>query len=104
MQVACLQAQLMQVKTQLAHNIENNQCQGNININVGGQHMNQFCPSYNMNPISPQSSLESIDHSSINDGSSREDFSFHACSKKRSYYNNNDLGELQEIALRMMRN
>jgi hypothetical protein len=41
--------------------------------------------------------------------SSREDFSFQACnnSKKKMSYNNNnhhDLGELQEIALRMMRN
>jgi len=60
-----------------------------------------------MNPISPQSSLESIDHSSINDGmsmqdiQSREDFQIHA---KERGYNSNDLGELQELALRMMRN
>jgi len=60
------------------------------------------------NPISPQSSLDSIDYSSsMNDGMSMqdvqsgEDFSFQACSWKRSY--NNDLGELQELALRMMR-
>ncbi|KAK7336848.1 hypothetical protein VNO77_17398 [Canavalia gladiata] len=113
-QVACLQAQLMQVKAQLAQNMMEsrnieNQWQGNNN-NVGGQGMNNpFCPTY-MNPISPQSSLESIDHSSMNDGmgmqdiQSREDFSFQASSKKRSSYNNNDLGELQELALRMMRN
>lgn len=103
----------MQVKAQLAQNqmesrnIEN-QWPGNV---AGqGQAMNPFGPTY-MNPISPQSSLESVDHSSINDGigmhdiqSRSEDFSFQACSKKRSYNNNNDLGELQELALRMMRN
>ncbi|KAL4393635.1 hypothetical protein AHAS_Ahas02G0071700 [Arachis hypogaea] len=62
---------------------------------------------------SPQScSLdESIDQSSIiSDGimsmlSTVEDFSFQACSKRRSSsYNDTDLGELQELALRMMRN
>jgi len=122
MQVACLQAQLMQVKSQLSHNIENNnQWTGNNNNVDATQAMNYpFCPTYmNMNPISPQSSLESsIDHSSsMNDGimsmqdvqSSREDFSFQGCNnyKKRMSHNNNndhDLGELQEIALRMMRN
>ncbi|CAJ2644007.1 LOB domain-containing protein 16-like [Trifolium pratense] len=120
-QVACLQAQLIQVKSQLSQNIDNNQWTWNNNTNnnvATTQPMNYpFCPTY-MNPISPQSSLESsIDHSSsMNDGimsmqdvqSSREDFSFQACnnSKKRMSYNNNnhDLGELQEIALRMMRN
>lgn len=120
MQVACLQAQLMQVKSQLSHNIENNnQWIGNNNNVAATQAMNYpFCPTY-MNPISPQSSLESsIDHSSsMNDGmmsmqdvqSSREDFSFQGCNnyKKRMPHNNNndhDLGELQEIAIRMMRN
>lgn len=102
----------MQVKAQLAQNmmesrnVENHhQWQGNNS--VAGQSMNHpFCPTY-MNPISPQSSLESIDHSSINDGmnmqdiQSREDFPIQA--KERSY-NYNDLGELQELALRMMRN
>jgi hypothetical protein len=117
MQVACLQAQLIQLKSQLSHNIDNNQWIGNNNV-ATTQPMNYpFCPTY-MNPISPQSSLESsIDHSSsMNDGmmsmqdvqSSREDFSFQACnnSKKNMSYNNNhhDLGELQEIALRMMKN
>ncbi|KAH1078106.1 hypothetical protein AAZX31_19G149000 [Glycine max] len=112
-QVACLQAQLMQVKAQLAQNLvesrnieSNHQWTGNNN-SVSGQPMNHpFCPTY-MNPISPQSSLESIDHSSINDGmsmqdiQSREDFQIQA---KERPYNNNDLGELQELALRMMRN
>ncbi|KAG5066242.1 hypothetical protein JHK86_009973 [Glycine max] len=111
--VACLQAQLMQVKAQLtqnlveSRNIENNhQRQGNNNI-VTGQLMNHpFCPTY-INPISPQSSLDSIDHNSMNDGmsmqdiQSREDFQIQA---KERPYNNNDLGELQELTLRMIRN
>ncbi|XP_057438569.1 LOB domain-containing protein 16-like [Lotus japonicus] len=99
-QVACLQAQLMQVKAQLA--------QKNLNMenhwpgNVAGQPMNPFCPS-NMDPISPQSSLDSIDHNMQDFHSRENNFSLHACSKKRTH-NNNDLGELQELALRMMRN
>src|ERR1044072_4197941 len=104
MQVACLQAQLMQVKSQLAQNLnmdQNHQWSGNVA--AAGQPMNPFCPS-NMDPISPQSSLESIDHSSssIHDGilamqdfQSRENLSsFYASSKKRAC-NNNELGELQ---------
>ena len=99
MQVARLQAQLMQVKAQLtqnlveSRNIENNhQWQGNNNI-VTGQLMNHpFCPTY-MTHISPQSSLDSIDHNSMNDGmsmqdiQSREDFQIQA---KERPYNNND--------------
>lgn len=103
----------MQVKAQVAHqNLMNSrtmesQWQGNVN---GVTNFPSY-PSY-MNPISPQSSLDSIDHSS-NDvmnymqetqSSSRSDeFSFQACSKKRAY-NSTDLGELQALALRMMRN
>jgi len=98
MQVACLQAQLMQVKAQLAQNLmENNNQQWGGNQSVAGEAMNHhpFCPTY-MNPISPQSSLESIDHSSMNDGMSMQDI--------QSRDKNNELGELQELALRMMRN
>lgn len=115
----------MQVKAQLAHqnldqsrNLQENQ---HLSGNVGGQQFNPFCSTNYMNhPISPQSSLESIDYSSgsssinINDGMSmqdiqsgdHQDFSFfQACSKERiSSSYNNDLGELQELALRMMRN
>ncbi|MED6187137.1 hypothetical protein PIB30_073573 [Stylosanthes scabra] len=124
-QVACLQAQLMQVKAQLAQNqiessrnIENQWTGGNVggamnNNNPFGHHTN-----YMNYPVSPQSSLESIDHHSnnINDGTGNnmhdtrpEDFinSFQQpCSKRRSYNNttNDELGELQELALRMMRN
>ncbi|MED6183121.1 hypothetical protein PIB30_035150 [Stylosanthes scabra] len=120
-QVACLQAQLMQVKAQLAHqnmmesrNMENHHHhQWNNNNNIGGGYNNNI--NYmNLISSSPQSSSldeSSIDQSSISDGMSMltnnvEDFSFQACSKRRSSssYNNGDLGELQELALRMMRN
>ncbi|GLU03654.1 hypothetical protein SLE2022_208420 [Rubroshorea leprosula] len=106
-QVACLQAQLMQVKAQLAqnvmnsHNVENLQWQGNISAVPA--------PAYSpfMNPISPQSSLEStVEHSPDGmDMQEREEYlssSIQGYPKKRPY--NNDLGELQALALRMMRN
>ncbi|CAL0316111.1 unnamed protein product [Lupinus luteus] len=103
-QVACLQAQLMQAKAQLAHqNLIENQWSGN----VAAKPFNPFCLTSMMNPISPQSSLESsIDHSSTSDGMSMqdtqsiEDSSFQTWAKKISY--NNDFGELQDLALRMM--
>ncbi|XP_047159451.1 LOB domain-containing protein 16-like [Vigna umbellata] len=102
-QVACLQAQLMQVKAQLAQNLMESRNMENNNHEWAGNHsvaMNHpFCPTY-MNPISPQSSLESIDHSSMNDGMSMQDIQ----SREERAYNNNELGELQELALRMMRN
>ncbi|CAN6545378.1 unnamed protein product [Malus baccata var. baccata] len=110
-QVACLQAQLMQVKAQLAHqnlvdsrNMESTQWQGNVNGSVTSI---PSYPSY-VNPISPRSSLDSMDPNSEiamnmqEIQSSREEFSYQGCSKKRPY--NGDLGELQALALRMMRN
>ncbi|TKY52721.1 LOB domain-containing protein 16 [Spatholobus suberectus] len=105
-QVACLQAQLMQMKAQLDQNLmESRNLENHWSENVG-QPFNPFCTTSMNNPISPKSSLDSIDYSIINNGmqdvQSREDLSFQACSKKKSY--NNDLGELQELALRMMRN
>ncbi|KAG6785818.1 LOB domain-containing protein 16-like [Populus alba x Populus x berolinensis] len=117
-QVACLQAQLMQVKAQLAQNlidstrinVENthHQWQGN---NISG--VSSF-PSYQtyINPISPQSSLDSVDlnNSNIDHGmmdmqdiKSGEDFAFQSFAKVKRPYNS-DLGELQALALRMMRN
>ncbi|XP_039031368.1 LOB domain-containing protein 16-like [Hibiscus syriacus] len=105
-QVAYLQAQLMQVKTQLAQNAMNshhmeNQWQGNL---CGIVPSFTSYPTTYVNPISPQSSLESVE---LNSGDamktqeiqSREEF--HPL-RKRPY--NNDLGELQALALRMMRN
>ncbi|KAJ7972679.1 putative LOB domain-containing protein [Quillaja saponaria] len=114
-QVACLQAQLMQRKAQLAQNLIDsgnieNEWQGNNNNNIAGVPITNpiTFPTNYMNPISPQSLLESIEHG--NDGmsmqeipSSREGYvSYQPSSKKISY--NNDLGELQALALRMMRN
>ncbi|XVF80934.1 hypothetical protein PTKIN_Ptkin15bG0115400 [Pterospermum kingtungense] len=111
-QVAFLQAQLMQVKAQLAQNAMNN------SHNIDGQWQGNFSgvpnsmpstyPSY-MNPISPQSSLESVelnsaDNMNMHEIQSRsEEFSFQGYPKKRSN-NSTDLGELQALALRMMRN
>ncbi|OIV91360.1 hypothetical protein TanjilG_01978 [Lupinus angustifolius] len=103
-QVACLQAQLMQAKAQLANqNLIENQCSGN----AVGLSTYPFGATSMMNPISPQSSfVSSIDHGSISDGmsmqdiQSREDSSFQAWAKKISY--NNDFGELQDLAHRMM--
>lgn len=121
LQVACLQTQLMQAKAQLAQkSIENNNEEqwGGRNSAYGQTTMSN--PVYgtsnnnytNMNPISPQSSLDSIDYySTIHDyGSStslqQESFSsFHQPrSKKSPSYDSHDLSELQELALRMMRN
>uniref|UniRef100_A0A6N2LSQ8 LOB domain-containing protein n=1 Tax=Salix viminalis TaxID=40686 RepID=A0A6N2LSQ8_SALVM len=116
-QVACLQAQLMQVKAQLAQNLidsprinlENihHQWQGN---NISG--VPSF-PNY-INPISPQSSLDSadlnsnniIDHGIMNmqEIQSREEyFAFQSCAKVKRPCPS-DLGELQALAIRMMRN
>ena len=101
----------MQMKAQLDQNhMEPRNFENHWSENVA-QSFNPFCPTSMNNLISPQSSLDSLGYSSINDGmsmldvqSSREEyFALQACnSKKRSY--NNDLGELQELALRMIRN
>ncbi|XP_011026012.1 PREDICTED: LOB domain-containing protein 16 [Populus euphratica] len=117
-QVACLQAQLMQVKAQLAQNLidsprinaENihHQWQGN---NISGVPSLPTHPNY-INPISPQSSLDSVDLISNNidrgmmnmqDIQSREEFAFQSRAKVKRPCNS-DLGELQALALRMMRN
>ncbi|KAL4383539.1 hypothetical protein GQ457_15G023550 [Hibiscus cannabinus] len=111
-QAACLQAQLLQVKAQLAqnnamnssHNIEENQWQGNL---CGVPSIPSYHSSY-MNPISPQSSLDSVE---LNNGDSMNlqeiqsrDEEFCNFLKKNMSYSNGDLGELQALALRMMRN
>ncbi|KAK9035405.1 hypothetical protein V6N11_077447 [Hibiscus sabdariffa] len=91
-QVASLQAQLTQVKAQLAQTAMNshNQWQGNLPY-----------PTY-ANPISPQSSLDSVELSGDNMNMQEIQSRLHGYPKKRPY--NNDLGELQALALRMMRN
>ncbi|XP_024975887.1 LOB domain-containing protein 16-like [Cynara cardunculus var. scolymus] len=125
-QVACLQAQLMQVKAQMAaqgymdsRNLEN---QWSANMAAGAMayqdYMNGTGNFMNCN-ISPQSSMESIDHN--NEGNmgmqeiqSRDDdhhhdhgFSFQpaaAVYSNKKRLSDSDLGELQELAVRMMRN
>ena len=106
-QVACLQAQLMQLRAQLANNMGNleNQWQGNVSGVLPSSFQN--FPGYmNSSSGSPQCSMESIEQNSDGMGmqefQSRDDFSFQTCSRKRPPHN--DLGELQELALRMMRN
>ncbi|KAM7521687.1 hypothetical protein LguiA_011589 [Lonicera macranthoides] len=114
-QVAYLQAQVMQAKAQLAQglidtskNIQNPQWPS-----IATASANNY-PNY-MNEISPQSSLDSIDHHNNNNNSDgvcgnyynmqQEDKNNEVLSsKKRPYYSQAELGELQELALRMMRN
>lgn len=63
--------------------------------------------------ISPQSSLESIDHNNevmvVQETQSRDDDHYHDVSFQQIYNNKkrpfpSDLGELEELAVRMMRN
>ncbi|GMI69311.1 ASYMMETRIC LEAVES2-LIKE 18, lateral organ boundaries-domain 16 [Hibiscus trionum] len=101
-QVACLQAQLLQVKAQLAQNAMNfshNDCQWEQNVSG-------LFPSIPNYPISPQSSLESVEVEfngvntmNVQEIQSIQNFSFHGMRPCDS-----DLDELQAIALRMMRN
>ncbi|KAI3668039.1 hypothetical protein L6452_43112 [Arctium lappa] len=120
-QVACLQAQLMQVKAQMAaqgyymesRNLEN---QWSANMAAGAMayqnYMNINGANYmNCNNISPQSSMESIDHNHNEEIQSRDDhdhgFSFQPAvysSNKKRISESDDLSELQELAVRMMRN
>ncbi|CAK9140670.1 unnamed protein product [Ilex paraguariensis] len=106
-QVAYLQAQLMQLKAQLAQNLidssrnnpENQWPAGNIMAGMAS------FPAY-LNSISPQSSVESIEHNNegmgVQEIQIRDELSFQPYSKRRPSHT--DLGELQALALRMMRN
>ncbi|KAL9243014.1 hypothetical protein vseg_016956 [Gypsophila vaccaria] len=118
-QVAYLQAQLMQAKALLTNNNGNigNQCyeasllEHNNNNNYSSiqplYHHFQSCLTTTMStppmqnyintPISPQSSLDSIDQQEVNSYAKTQGI----IGKKRSLY---DMGELEELALRMMRN
>ncbi|KVH94270.1 LOB domain-containing protein 16-like [Cynara cardunculus var. scolymus] len=109
-QVACLQTQLMQTKAQIAQGIfdSNNQWAGSM---AAYQNYPNFTTIMNGN-ISPQSSLESIDHNNegmgVQEKQSRDDH-YHDISFQHIYNNKkrpfpSDLGELQELAVRMMRN
>ncbi|XP_042494664.1 LOB domain-containing protein 16-like [Macadamia integrifolia] len=117
-QVAYLQAQLIQVKAQLAHNLaaagskslENHwpsRTAGPV-FGGGGDWSPQVTyPAY-VHSLTPHNSLEFLEQSSdgmmmqMQDMLDRDDLSFQPCAKKR--LSTNDLGELQALALRMMRN
>lgn len=113
-QVAYLQAQLMQAKAQLAQNLIDQSSRNAenqwISPGMGLSSPIPVLPNY-MNyysNISPQSSLDSIEHHS--DGitgmleiQSRDEVAtFQPYSKKRP--SQTDLSELQALALRMMKN
>ncbi|CAH1447302.1 unnamed protein product [Lactuca virosa] len=114
-QVACLQTQLMQMKAQMAQglfdsrNIETQWPAGTATY----QNYPNFASIMNGNiSLSPESSLESIDHNSegmgMQERQGREDH-YHDISFQQIYNNKkrpfpSDLGELQELAVRMMRN
>ncbi|XP_077240283.1 lateral organ boundaries-domain 16 [Tasmannia lanceolata] len=102
-QVASLQAQLMQVKAQLAHNLVDSRSVENrwpVNTVVPPP------PYLHAHSMSPPSSLDSIDHSEhgllMQGMACRGDLPVQSCTKKR--FSQNELGELQALALRMMRN
>ncbi|KAL5701983.1 hypothetical protein ACHQM5_027259 [Ranunculus cassubicifolius] len=106
-QVAYLQAQLMQVKAQLENNnIADSQfAENHWGGNLGGGTQNLIYPAYAQS-ISPQSSLDSVDTSreetAMQDMHIRDDFSFQG-SNKRKMGQSDDLGELQAMAVRMMK-
>lgn len=97
----------MQVKAQLAHNlIDSRNLESHLPVNMGGIPWFPNFPSNHGNFISPQSSLESIYEGfdvvgMREDIQSRDEISFQPCTKKR--HPHNDLGELQALALRMIR-
>ncbi|KAJ8623773.1 hypothetical protein MRB53_032303 [Persea americana] len=107
-QVASLQAQLMQLRAQMAQNsidprLLENYCPTNI-MGDGGS-MNLAYP--NIHSMSPQSSIDSGDHSSsgpsmMQDVLYREDVPLQPCIKRRTPQD--ELNELQALALTMMRN
>ncbi|KAK1261054.1 LOB domain-containing protein 16 [Acorus gramineus] len=92
-QVTCLQAQLMQVKAQLAHVIAENQWRGNAVVPAIPETLYQHS-------TSPQSSLDCVDHHNFE--ALHEMYCKMDTAKRRAPHNT-DLGELQALALRMMR-
>ncbi|XP_071690455.1 LOB domain-containing protein 16-like [Rutidosis leptorrhynchoides] len=110
-QVSCLQAQLMQVKAQMgqgymnSRNLESQWAQNMAGAMVYQNYMNA-ANFMNIN-TSPQSSMESMDNinerMSIHEIRSRNDHGYdHGFYKKR--LSESDLGELEELAVKMMRN
>lgn len=132
MQVAYLQAQLMQAKSQLSQNLVDHQSSSSsssrntefhewntshgIGIGIGSSSSGAYAfpfPNYGnyYSNISPQSSLDSMEHQ--NDGmmqeieeSSRVNYNgtFQGVSYSKKRPSQTDLGELQALAFRMMKN
>ncbi|KAG9441462.1 hypothetical protein H6P81_017316 [Aristolochia fimbriata] len=102
-QVAALQAQLMQVKAQLAHTLADSRMLESQSQWAGSAMGPQQYQSYPyMHSMSPQSSLDSVDNSVMVAQDTvpfREEIP--QCKRRSSH---NDLGELQALAVRMMRN
>ncbi|KAJ0742481.1 putative transcription factor AS2-LOB family [Helianthus annuus] len=110
-QVACLQTQLMQMKAQMVQGLYNSR---NIETQWPGSEVYQNYPPFTdfiNGDISPQSSLESINEGigvqqkqnrDDHDHDHYHDISYQQFCKKRPFPS--DLGELQELAVRMMRN
>ncbi|KAF6175038.1 hypothetical protein GIB67_039586 [Kingdonia uniflora] len=104
-QVTCLQAQLMQLKSQnfIDSRYSENHWMGN---EVRGSSSNLS----HMHSVSPQSSIDSVENN-VNDKTMMQelqardldDFIYQTCSNKK-ILSNSDLGELQALAIRMMKN
>ncbi|KAL0437380.1 UNVERIFIED_CONTAM: LOB domain-containing protein 16 [Sesamum radiatum] len=117
-QVAYLQAQLMQVKAQLAQTLMDQSSRNAENLWPGSMGPGPTGPSpfpgsfpdhMNYSNISPQSSLDSVEHHSdgihqgMQETDSRDDLlTFQAYSRKRP--SQTDLSELQALAFGMMKN
>ncbi|KAL3531247.1 hypothetical protein ACH5RR_010569 [Cinchona calisaya] len=111
-QVAYLQAQLMQAKAQLAQSMIGENQWANNNMGTMGSFQSTYNnPTNYANSFSPQSSISSLDSIDPNNSYGigmheimwgRDDNSFQAYTKKRP--SQTDLGELQALALRMMKN
>ncbi|CAK9150024.1 unnamed protein product [Ilex paraguariensis] len=101
-QVTCLQAQLMQMKAQLAQSlIDSKTAENQWPGNMAGMASFPNFPAY-LNSISTPSSLDHINGGEgMREIRSRDEQSFQSYAKKRP--SQTDLGELQALAFRMMR-
>ncbi|XP_071721278.1 LOB domain-containing protein 16-like [Rutidosis leptorrhynchoides] len=111
-QVACLQAQLMQVKAQMGQKYmdsRNHETKWAQNMAGAMAYQNYINTANFMNiNTSPQSSMESMDHISnegisIQEIQSKNDHDYDPGFYKKRL-SESDLGELQELAVKMMRN
>nr|XP_043611092.1 LOB domain-containing protein 16-like [Erigeron canadensis] len=108
-QVACLQAQLMQVKAQMgqsymdSRNVETQWSTSNMDGAMAYQnYMNATNNFKNIINTSPQSSMESINYT--NEGPSIQSQNDHNYELYKRRLSESDFDELQELAVRMMRN